>query len=279
MLIKSLLSHSSSIAIHGFYCHAGHSYSSKSLPEAKSYLNSEIHTVTEASRIAGSLYPDGGAPQFVLSVGSTPTAHAAAFATQTLNATLELHAGNYVFHDLQQLGTSLIQPAAIAHRVVASVVSVYPVRGKARDDAGDERGVDEAMVDIGGLSLSKDTGPIKGWGKVVAILGDDAASPTNYSVSSGKWLLGEFTGWTLSRISQEHGVLAKDGTGLLGQSMDDNGLSEDATGLSVGAKAVIIGQHACLIAAAQVWYYVVDSEESNGSGERVRDIWVPWKGW
>ena len=103
-----------------------------------------------------------------------------------------------------------------------------------------EGGSDEALCDAGAIAFSKDTGPSGGFGEVI-----------------GK-------PWRVGRMSQEHGILTRYGEG-------------DAT-LEVGSVVEIIGQHACLIAAAYPYYYVVDSEE-DGGGQTVADVWVPWKGW
>lgn len=77
--------------------------------------------------------------------------------------------------DLQQLCTTLVDRPRISQRVLATVVSYYPGRGK--------DGLDEAMCDAGAIAMSKDTGRIPGFGEVV---GKD---------------------WRLGRISQEHGTL------------------------------------------------------------------------
>ena len=90
--------------------------------------------------------------------------------------------------------------------------------------------------------MSKDTGPSGGFGDVV----------------------GEGEGWRLIRVSQEHGILAK--------------IKSNAPTLRIGQQIEIIGQHACLIAAAYPWYYVVDSSLKESS-DTVVDIWIPWKGW
>jgi D-serine deaminase-like pyridoxal phosphate-dependent protein len=95
------------------------------------------------------------------------------------------------------------------------------------------------MCDAGAIAMSKDTGPIGGYGKV------------------------EGKSWTLSKVSQEHGILRR------------ASLSKDT--VQIGEQVRIIGQHACLIAAAHSWYYIVDSSE--GAGGTVVDVWVPWKGW
>lgn len=83
--------------------------------------------------------------------------------------------------DLQQLHTSLIDRPRIAQKVLATVVSHYPGRGA--------DGSDEYMCDAGAIAMSKDSGPISGYGEVV-----------------GK-------PWKLGRISQEHGTLTKDTSG------------------------------------------------------------------
>lgn len=239
--------------MYGFYCHGGSSYGSTSLDQASSFLTREVEAVNTAAAIALNLL--SGSPNkalyaapFILSVGSTPTAHAASATNrkrveQLLNGVLELHAGNYPLLDLQQLHTSLIRPERIAQRVLATVISYYPGRG-----AG---GQDEACCDAGAIALSKDTGPSGGFGYVI-----------------GK-------NWQLGRISQEHGILTRKETEL---SKTGNLHPEPDETLKVGEQIQIVGQHACLIAAAYPWYYIVDSGIS-GNDNTVIDIWVPWKGW
>ncbi|KAG9049060.1 hypothetical protein FS837_011333 [Tulasnella sp. UAMH 9824] len=268
-LLQSIQDASSTVELYGFYCHAGNSYGSKSLNEASSFLTDEIKTVSEAARIASSRFvATNDRKPFVLSVGSTPTAHVPSDASESETAlaelrsamgnnVLELHAGNYIFHDLQQLATSLISPSSIAFRVLATVVSVYPGRGP--------HGEDEALVDVGGIGLSKDTGPMEGYGKVVAIFPPEGGQNPRPPNKDG-WLLDMDCGWTLARISQEHGILRQGSGG--------------SAKLTVGSVVSIVGQHACLIAANHPWYYVVDSDgQGDAKDEEIVDIWVPWKGW
>lgn len=144
--------------------------------------------------------------------------------------------------DLQQLHTGLIDRSQIAHRVLASVISYYPGRG--------EDGVDEAMCDAGAIAMSKDTGPTGGFGDVI-----------------GK-------PWRLKKISQEHGILTQLVPPESGSLAEDYGTEQ----LELGTMIEIVGQHACLIAAAHPWFYVVDSSVEGGS-DHVQDIWIPWKGW
>lgn len=86
-----------------------------------------------------------------------------------------MHAGNYAILDLQQLATSVAGDVhRVAITVLCSVTSTYPQRT-------------EAMIDAGGIALSKDTGPFAGHGHVV-------------------WPQ-SLRGWHVARVSQEHGVL------------------------------------------------------------------------
>lgn len=254
------------MSIFGFYCHAGDSYASTSVEQASSFLNTEMQTVNNVARLTLSLMEELSKTEpktnlsrhqrpFVLSVGSTPTAHSASrpeASSQSLKdeltgGELEIHAGNYPICDLQQLHTGLIGVSDIAHRVLASVISYYPGRGL--------DGSDEAMCDAGGIAMSKDTGPSGGYGDVIPWQPTDPSAPA---------------AWKLGRCSQEHGILT--------------GNPEAQTNVDTGARLVpgdlvwIIGQHACLTAAAHPWYYVLDSDLDGGL-EKIQDVWVPWKGW
>jgi D-serine deaminase-like pyridoxal phosphate-dependent protein len=101
--LLSTLFASPAISVYGFYGHAGNSYASESLTEASAYLFSEVDAVNAAAAFAldmfsGSSVLDAHQQPFILSVGSTPTAHAASADTRTLlskvlRGTLELHAG------------------------------------------------------------------------------------------------------------------------------------------------------------------------------------------
>lgn len=186
---------SPAVTIHGFYAHAGHSYAATSHDEAASNLDNEIYSVNSAAAHAISKYTSLGItkPHFILSVGATPTAHAASVDTKLpspLNGTLELHAGNYPMLDCQQLATNLVGVKNVAQRVLASVVSYYTARGEG----------DEAMCDAGAIAMSKDTGPSPGFGRVVRVIRDGEES---------HWTPKE-TGWILGRVSQEHGILTRE---------------------------------------------------------------------
>jgi len=124
----------------------------------------------------------------------------------------------------------------IAPYVLSQVIAYYPNRAP---DGGDE-----AMCDVGGIGMSRDTGPRPGYGDVL--------------------LDGPGKGWRLAKISQEHGTL---------RHIPD----AEATQLQIGEYVKIYCQHACLTAAAYPFYFVVDS--GSKKPDTVVDIWVPWKGW
>lgn len=88
LLIQRVLK-SKSASLHGFYCHAGHSYGGRTAEEAQTTLNSEIEGVLYAASLAPANHP------LVVSVGATPTAHVVSSlkANAPANVTIELHAG------------------------------------------------------------------------------------------------------------------------------------------------------------------------------------------
>lgn len=139
--------------------------------------------------------------------------------------------------DLQQMHTGLIDRSQISHKVLSTVISYYPGRGS--------DGLDEAMCDAGAIAMSRDSGRIPGFGEVIGKL------------------------WKLGRISQEHGTLVQI------PPNPESGYTDPV--LKVGDILGIVGQHACLIAAAHQWIYIVDSDIEGG--DKVVDIWIPWKGW
>lgn len=80
---------SSSVNIHGFYCHAGHSYGARNKAAAEAILNVEMASVLNAASL---LAPSR---DLVVSIGATPTAHVIRALTHNIpsNIRLELHAG------------------------------------------------------------------------------------------------------------------------------------------------------------------------------------------
>jgi D-serine deaminase-like pyridoxal phosphate-dependent protein len=112
-----------------------------------------------------------------------------------------------------------------AVRIATEVCSVYPERN-------------EALVNAGAIALSRETSGYPGFGKVVG-------QP----------------GWTVMRLSQEHGILG---------TTEERLAQED---FKIGQRVWLYCNHVCITAAAFHVYYVVDEEDV------VREAWIPWKGW
>lgn len=234
--------------LRGFYAHAGASYDANDLAAVQQHLARELGAVTDAAASARALVgPVLAERGFLLSIGATPTAHAlshpdlAALAQTRLHArdTLELHAGNFVALDLQQVSTSLAARDDVAGWVLADIVSYYARRGGG--------GAPEYLLNAGVLALTREPGH-----------GDPAAVPAARGLAQAK----DVSGWIVSRVSQEHGILEYVG--------------EDSAALkpwSLGDKVALYPQHACIVAAMHQLYFIVDG------GDIVVDVWQPWKFW
>lgn len=174
-VFAALKEHKEKVEFYGMYCHAGHSYSSHSIDEAREYLFKEVSMATKASRYASAY----GFERLVLSVGATPTAHAIKDLDPKylppVGGELELHAGNYACCDLQQVATGCVALEDVAIFGLAEVVSSYPGRGT---------GSGEMLINAGVLALAREKGPIPGFGNLV-----------------------HHPQWHVGRISQEHGIL------------------------------------------------------------------------
>ena len=266
--------------LHGFYSHAGHSYSVKNNTEAVSHLYLEIDGLRKVATRAASMNISTAADdgRFVLSVGATPSAtsiqnligekgnqNEPGRALRKLvedikeDFALELHAGVYPMLDMQQLATraspsatqrkinamgSSISPSDIALTILAEVSSVYP-----------DRTPEEALVAAGSLALGRE--PCKsydGWGIVSAL------------TASGSNLPSHVGGWKVARISQEHGILQPIST------------DQVYPVLKVGDRLRIWPNHACIAGAGFGFYLVVDSDLPGG-GNEVVDVWVRCRGW
>lgn len=177
-----LANESSAVSIYGFYCHAGHSYASKSTEEAVNFLNEELNGVLTAAH----KFIDPHT-KLVLSIGATPTAHVVAKLKANLppNTQLELHAGNFPANDLQQVATGLVSLSDQAVRVIAEVCSIYPDRN-------------EALINAGVLALTKEASSFTGMARWV----DDL-------------------NWSIVRVSQEHGIFSWVGEDAAKQKVEE----------------------------------------------------------
>jgi D-serine deaminase-like pyridoxal phosphate-dependent protein len=74
------------------------------------------------------------------------------------------------------------------------------------------------------------------------------------------------SGWIVSRVSQEHGVLRWEGD------------ASKCNRLEVGDKLLVWPNHACIASAHFPNYLVVDSDRE-GEEYTVCDVWQRWRGW
>ncbi|SES35843.1 D-serine deaminase, pyridoxal phosphate-dependent [Tranquillimonas rosea] len=124
-------------ALRGVMTHAGESYGAVGADAQAAFAEQERKAVADAAdtlRGAGLDCP-------VVSVGSTPTAHAA----RDLTGVTELRAGVYVFFDLVMAGIGVCTTDDIALSVLTTVIGHQPERGW-------------IMVDAGWMAMSRDRG-------------------------------------------------------------------------------------------------------------------------
>lgn len=165
----------------GVLTHAGESYFAPTAEEQRLAAKNERDTaVTAAERLRAA-----GLPVDTVSVGSTPTAHAA----EDLTGVTELRAGNYVFFDLVMTGLGVCRIEDLALSVVVTVIGHRPEYGW-------------IVTDGGWMAMSRDRGTSvqaqdQGYGLVTDLYGTLVP------------------GLVMTAASQEHGTLtARDGAQL-----------------------------------------------------------------
>jgi len=165
----------------GVLTHAGESYFATTPGTRRRAAEQE----RDAAVAAAERLRAAGLPVPVVSVGSTPTAHAA----EDLTGVTELRAGNYVFFDLVMAGLGVCRVEDLALSVVVTVIGHRPEFGR-------------ILTDGGWTAMSRDRGTARqaqdqGYGLVTTLDGD---------------LL---PGLVMTDASQEHGTLtARDGAPL-----------------------------------------------------------------
>jgi D-serine deaminase-like pyridoxal phosphate-dependent protein len=141
----------------GVLVHAGGSYHCRSRPELVAAAERERASavrVAEDLRGAGFVAP-------VVSVGSTPTAHAA----EDLTGVTEVRAGNFVFFDLVMAGIGVCEVDDLAMSVVVTVIGHQPEKGWIITDGGwmatsRDRGTANQRVDQGYGLVAHLDGPL-----------------------------------------------------------------------------------------------------------------------
>jgi D-serine deaminase-like pyridoxal phosphate-dependent protein len=165
----------------GVLTHAGESYFAYTAEEQRLAAKNERDTaVAAAERLRAA-----GLPVATVSIGSTPTAHAA----EDLTGVTELRAGNYVFFDLVMAGIGVCHIEDLALSVVVTVIGHRPEHGW-------------IVTDGGWMAMSRDRGTAvqaqdQGYGLVTDLDGNPIPN------------------LVMTAASQEHGTLtARDGARL-----------------------------------------------------------------
>lgn len=123
--------------LRGVMTHAGESYTVRGAAAHADFAELE----RKAAVSAAEALHDAGLPCPVVSVGSTPTAHAA----RDLTGVTELRAGVYIFFDLVMAGIDVCTVDDIALSVLTTVIGHQPSKGW-------------TMIDAGWMALSRDRG-------------------------------------------------------------------------------------------------------------------------
>jgi D-serine deaminase-like pyridoxal phosphate-dependent protein len=166
--------HDGGAEVRGVLDHAGESYFSTTADAQQQDAETERATVVQAARILR----DAGIDCPVVSVGSTPTAHAVA----VLDGVTEVRAGNFVFLDLVMAGIGMCGLDDLALSVVVTVIGHRPDQGW-------------ILTDGGWMAMSRDRGT------------------ATQAVDQGYGVVLDLTGRVLPDLimtgaSQEHGVLS-----------------------------------------------------------------------
>ncbi|CZT04519.1 related to alanine racemase [Rhynchosporium graminicola] len=287
-LISSLLELEKAGKLHllGLYAHAGQSYSSSAASDALDYLRQEFEALLVTAIELRNISPSH---PLVLSVGATPTTNSirnllhndskitgtiplspVQTAALALRATIdliranecsiEIHAGVYTTLDIQQLVTRALPTSGpnammtwddLALTVIAEVASIYPNRG--------QKNTPEILINAGVIALARETCRVYSGFGILSPWNREGVSPPTTGPET-------HTGWTVSRISQEHGILTWNGS-------QANQEIPEAEMLKIGQKIRIWPNHSCIAGAGFGWYLVVDG------GDEIVDVWPRWRGW
>ncbi|MEM9633577.1 MAG: DSD1 family PLP-dependent enzyme [Pseudomonadota bacterium] len=166
--------HEGAAELRGVLTHAGESYEVSGHEAHSEFAERE----RKAAVVAAERLRSAGLPCPVVSVGSTPTAHA----VQDLDGVTEVRAGVYVFFDLFQAGIGVCTIDDIALSVLTTVV-------------GHQREKGWIITDAGWMALSQDRGT------------------SRQSVDQGLGLVCDVSGEPYSdlmviKANQEHGIVA-----------------------------------------------------------------------
>lgn len=229
--------HDGGAELRGVMTHAGESYTVSGKEAHAKFAEIE----RAATVVAATTLRAAGLPCPVVSVGSTPTAHAA----RDLTGVTELRAGVHVFFDLVMAGIGVCEPEDIALSVLTTVI-------------GHQRDRGWVLVDAGWMAMSRDKGTA------------DQDVDQGYGIvcdADGHIL----PGLILSSANQEHGIIThRAGTSAPNFSMLDLPMPD----LPVGTQLRILPNHACATAAQHSHFNIIPTETGSALTQ-----WPRFGGW
>ncbi len=193
----------------GIFTHAGQVYGALSYDEVVEIGRKEGETMVNLAK----QMKKEGIELKEISVGSTPTAKISG----KVKGITEIRPGNYVFYDAIQMGLGIVSARACSLRVVSTVISI-PAKNR-------------AVIDAGSKTLALDKGA------------------HGVSVVSGFGYIRGYESLTITRLSEEHGIIE-------GTSTKDL--------LHIGHRIEIIPNHACPVINLTDEVAVIDGGEVKG---------------
>jgi D-serine deaminase-like pyridoxal phosphate-dependent protein len=210
--IARAISEAKGLTLAGLFTHEGHAYSGKT-PEGVRAVAAQVKETLAGlkARIEAAGVRVSG-----VSTGSTPTL----FANAGWEVSTEARPGNYALADLTPVKLGLISMQDIALAVVATVVSANR---------------DYAIIDAGSKTLTSDLAP------------HSAGGAASYGLAYAVEAAGAVEPFTVARLSEEHGFLAREGRDI-----------------KIGTRVLIFPNHSCPIVNLLDAVTVLDA---NGSAE------------
>jgi D-serine deaminase-like pyridoxal phosphate-dependent protein len=203
--------------LRGVLTHAGNSYELQEPEALRAMAEQERAQIVRAAEYLRA----AGLPCPVVSIGSTPTAFAAA----SLAGVTEVRAGVYVLFDLFMRNVGVCTPDELALSVLTTVIGNQAEKGW-------------IIVDAGWMAMSRDRGTARqrhdyGYGQACGLDGRPIA------------------GLTMTGANQEHGILSF-GDGVAGRDVQQQ--------FPIGTRLRIWPNHACATGAQHERYYAVTEE-------------------
>uniref|UniRef100_A0A6U5ZYU2 D-serine dehydratase n=1 Tax=Guillardia theta TaxID=55529 RepID=A0A6U5ZYU2_GUITH len=184
------------ITFRGIYSHSGHGYQAQDTAEAQNICLEEC----KMARSFADFLIEKGLDCQIVSIGSTPSCGS----SNQFPGVTEIHPGNYVFFDRQQVQAGACKEADVAVRVLTRVIGHYESSG-------------HMLCDAGSLAMSKDLAPqddhfgfVEGCDLVLQSLSQECGKVMTKKTSTGKrapYNMDDYPRGSLLKIVPNHSCL------------------------------------------------------------------------